>query len=60
MSASLEKFGYIFIVFATGKSAIEMLKILKDRLINDPESEINIAKEEQHKITKLRLSKLLK
>jgi len=53
-----EKFGYIFIVCATGKSAEEMLEILNDRMANDPEEEIKIAMDEQIKITKLRLEKL--
>lgn len=54
-----ERFGYIFIVCATGKSADEMLTILKSRLQNSPEDEIKIAAGEQAKITKLRLEKLL-
>jgi len=54
-----EKFGYIFIVFATGKSAEEMLAILQNRLQNSPEVEIEIAADEQNKITKLRIEKLL-
>ena len=54
-----EKFGYIFIVCATGKSSEEMLAILQDRLSNDPETEIRIAAREQSRITKLRLGKLL-
>lgn len=53
------KFGYIFIVCATGKSAAEMLVLLQSRLPNDPEQEIEIAADEQNKITKLRLEKLL-
>ncbi len=53
-----KKFGYIFIVCATGKSAEEMLAILKSRLLNNPEDEIKIAAEEQNKITKLRLEKM--
>ena len=53
-----EKFGYIFIVCATGKSADEMLAILQSRLVNDPKKEIKIEMEEQNKITKLRLQKL--
>ncbi|CAN5534624.1 2-oxo-4-hydroxy-4-carboxy-5-ureidoimidazoline decarboxylase [soil metagenome] len=55
-----EKFGYIFIVCATGKSAQEMLEILNERLANTPETEIAIAMDEQNKITLLRLQKLLK
>jgi len=53
-----EKFGYIFIVCATDKSANEMLDIIQSRLPNDPQKEIKIAMEEQNKITKLRLQKL--
>lgn len=53
------RFGYIFIVFATGKSSKEMLGILRQRLQNDPAREILIAAEEQRKITNLRLEKLL-
>lgn len=54
-----EKFEYIFIVSATGKSANELLQILQQRLLNPPEVEIKIAAEEQNKITLLRLQKLL-
>ena len=53
-----EKFGYIFIIFATGKSAEEMLSNLKARLQNNAEDELKIAMEEQLKITKHRLEKL--
>jgi DNA recombination-dependent growth factor C len=52
-------FGYIFIVCATGKSAEEMLALLKVRLENDPEAELLIAAKEQNKITQLRLDNLL-
>lgn len=54
-----KKFGYIFIVCATGKSASEMLAILESRLGNGPEEEIRIAAGEQAKITRIRLEKLL-
>ena len=53
------KFGYIFIVCATGKSAEEMLQILKSRLPNKAEDELMIAAAEQARITKIRLEKLL-
>ena len=53
------RFGYIFIVCATGKSAEEMLKILESRLNHDPKIEIKIAAQEQDKITKIRLEKLI-
>ncbi len=54
-----EKFGYIFIVCATGRSAEEMLGMLQARLRNTAEEEIEIAADEQNKITKLRIGKLL-
>ena len=54
-----EKFGHIFIVCATGKSAAEMLAMLEARMKNDPKDEILIAAAEQNKITRLRLKKLL-
>ena len=54
-----KKFGYIFIVCATGKTAREMLSLLQERLDNDQKEEIIIAIEEQRKITKIRLKKLL-
>jgi len=54
-----EKFGHIFIVCATGKSASEMLALLEARMNNDPEHEIAVAAEEQNKITRIRLKKLL-
>ena len=55
----VDKFGYIFIVFASGKSAEEMLALLEMRLKNEPEEEILIAMKQQNKITKLRIEKLL-
>ena len=54
-----QKFGYIFIVCATGKSSEEMLALLRARLGNDDETELRIAAEEQRRITRLRLEKLL-
>jgi OHCU decarboxylase len=53
------RFGYIFIVCATGRSADEMLAMLDERLMNDPDAELRIAAEEQRKITRLRLLKLM-
>ena len=57
--AYTEKFGYIFIVCATGKTAEQMLALLKQRMGNDPETELRIAAEEQLRITHPRLEKLL-
>jgi len=54
-----EKFGHIYIVCATGKSAEEMLANATQRLANDHETELRIAAEEQRKIMQLRLRKLL-
>src|SRR5436190_5692986 len=51
-----DRFGFIFIVCATGKSAAEMLALLLSRLPNDRAAELRIAAEEQAKITALRLS----
>ena len=53
------KFGFIFIVCATGKSADEMLHLLLDRLKNTAEEELHIAMGEQQKITIIRFKKLL-
>ncbi len=52
------RFGYIFIVCATGKSAPEMLGLLEARLANDPERELTVAAAEGARITRLRLEKL--
>jgi 2-oxo-4-hydroxy-4-carboxy-5-ureidoimidazoline decarboxylase len=53
------RFGYIFIVCATGKTAAEMLAALEDRLTNEPVVELRVASEEQRRITGLRLAKLM-
>jgi 2-oxo-4-hydroxy-4-carboxy-5-ureidoimidazoline decarboxylase len=53
-----ERFGYIFIVCATGKTAEEMLALIRERLSNHPEVEIQTAAAEQAKITRIRLEKL--
>jgi OHCU decarboxylase len=57
--AYFEKFGYIYIVCATGKTAEGMLAILNQRLQNDLASEISVAAEQQRLITRIRLDKLL-
>ena len=56
--AYFEKFGYIFIVSAAGKSADEMLALLEQRLQNDAVDELPIAAEQQRLIMRLRLEKL--
>src|SRR5690606_31798410 len=53
-----ERFGYIFIVCATGKSASEMLAMLRTRMANDADTELRVSAAEQAKITRMRLDKL--
>jgi 2-oxo-4-hydroxy-4-carboxy-5-ureidoimidazoline decarboxylase len=52
------RFGHIFVVCATGRTAAEMLALLEARMPNDPEVEIRVAAAEQGKITRIRLAKL--
>lgn len=54
-----QKFGFIYIVCATGKSSAELLAILRGRLHNEPVEELRIAAGQQAQITQLRLRKLL-
>jgi OHCU decarboxylase len=53
------KFGHVFLICATGKSADEMLAHLRVRLGNDAATELRNAVAEQAKITGLRLDKLI-
>ena len=53
------KFGYIFIVCASGKNAEEILALLQARINNDPKEELLIATNDQNEITILRIEKLL-
>jgi 2-oxo-4-hydroxy-4-carboxy-5-ureidoimidazoline decarboxylase len=53
------RFGQIFIVCATGKSAAEILEILQRRLQNDEGTEILEAAEQQRQITRIRVTKWL-
>jgi 2-oxo-4-hydroxy-4-carboxy-5-ureidoimidazoline decarboxylase len=52
-----ERFGYTFIVCATGKSAEEMVRLLEARLEHDRQVEIRVAAVEQAQITALRLQR---
>jgi 2-oxo-4-hydroxy-4-carboxy-5-ureidoimidazoline decarboxylase len=54
-----QKFGRIFIVCATGKTAAEMLALCRQRLNNDPATELRQAAEQQRQITQLRLHQWL-
>jgi 2-oxo-4-hydroxy-4-carboxy-5-ureidoimidazoline decarboxylase len=53
-----QRFGHIYLVCATGKSAEEMLALLRQRLTNDPAAELTVAAAEQAKITRLRLERM--
>ena len=53
------RFGYTFLVSATGKTAAEILAILERRLRNEPGDELQVAADQQRMITDLRLAKLL-
>ena len=55
-----KRFGHVFLICATGKTADEILGSLERRMNNEPAAETLIAAEEQRKITRLRLEKLLR
>lgn len=54
------RFGFIYLVCATGKSADELLALCRERLHHDRDVEVAVAAEEQRKITRLRLEKMLR
>ena len=54
-----ERFGHIFIVCATGKTAEEMVALLRRRMRNNPDDELREAAEQQRQITQLRLRRLI-
>jgi 2-oxo-4-hydroxy-4-carboxy-5-ureidoimidazoline decarboxylase len=54
-----EKFAFIFIVCATGKTASQMLEILSQRIVNERSEEIINAAEEQRKILQIRIEKMI-
>ncbi|HEX7153029.1 MAG TPA: allantoicase [Thermoanaerobaculia bacterium] len=54
-----ERFGHVFLICATGRSADEMLASLRERMNNQADAELRVAAEEQRKITALRLQKLV-
>lgn len=54
-----QRFGYIYIVCATGRTAADLLADITNRLRNEPETELSVAADEQRRITRLRLTKLL-
>ena len=54
-----KRFGYVFLICATGKTAEQMLEALRGRLMHDPATELRIAAGEQASITRLRLDNLV-
>ena len=54
-----DRFGYVYLVCASGRTAEELLAILTDRLDNDPETERRVMRSELAKINRLRLQRLL-
>src|SRR4029077_8497866 len=57
--AYTEKFGYVFLICAAGKTSEEILQAMQQRMSNSSETEMRVAVEEQRKIIRLRLEKLL-
>lgn len=57
--AYADRYGFVFLICATGKSAEEMLAALESRIDNGREKELQVAAAEQAKITRIRLEKLL-
>ena len=54
-----ERFGHVFLISAAGRSAEDVVAALRQRIENDPATELNVAAEEQRKITRLRLKSML-
>lgn len=54
-----ERFGHVFLISAAGRSAEDVLGALRQRIENDPKVELNVAAEEQRKITRHRLKSML-
>jgi 2-oxo-4-hydroxy-4-carboxy-5-ureidoimidazoline decarboxylase len=54
-----ERFGHIYLVCAAGRNAPELLRILRERLRNEPEVEDQVRRDELRKINELRLAKLI-
>jgi OHCU decarboxylase len=54
------RFGHVFLIAASGRGAEEILQSLRQRMRNDPATELGVAAAEQRKITKIRLERLVK
>jgi len=54
-----DRFGYTFVIAATGRSSAEVLKAMKERLEADPARELRTSREQVDLITRMRMAKLL-
>ena len=54
-----DRFGHVFLISAAGRTAADVLAALRQRMENDPATELEVAAEEQRKITRLRLERML-
>ena len=54
-----ERFGHVFLISAAGRSAEDVVAALRQRIENDPATELQVAAEEQRKITRIRLKSML-
>jgi 2-oxo-4-hydroxy-4-carboxy-5-ureidoimidazoline decarboxylase len=54
-----ERFGHVFLIFATGRTQDEILAAARERLGNDEETERKVVRDELERITRLRLSRLV-
>ncbi len=55
-----KRFGHVFLIAASGRTGAEILESLRQRMGNHPAAELKVAAEEQRKITRLRLTDLLR
>jgi len=53
-----ERFGHVFLIFASGRSGNEILSELRRRMNNDPRTELEEAKRELRRIALMRVEKL--
>jgi OHCU decarboxylase len=53
------RFGYVFLISASGRTAGEILTAFRQRMRNDPAAELVVAADEHRKITRLRLERML-
>jgi OHCU decarboxylase len=53
------RFGHVFLFSAAGRTASEVLSAIRQRMGNNAATEVEVAAEEQRKITRLRLGSML-